>query len=103
VTQAEIEAVIGPVEVGGGGESPGQHPKHYSPRTQVILGPSPTTGHGVRLDASNMPADPAGYAECLYRTLHDLDRQGFDWIAIEPPPETPEWAGVRDRLQRAAA
>jgi L-threonylcarbamoyladenylate synthase len=49
-----------------------------------------------------MPPEAAAYAERLYRVLHDLDAQGYDWIAIEPPPETPEWAGIRDRLRRAA-
>jgi L-threonylcarbamoyladenylate synthase len=55
VTQTQIEAVIGPVEVGAGAESPGQHPKHYSPRTKVILGDSPKTGRGIRLQSSNGP------------------------------------------------
>jgi L-threonylcarbamoyladenylate synthase len=45
---------------------------------------------------------PAAFAEHLYAKLHDLDRVGYDWIAIELPPDTPEWAGVRDRLERAA-
>jgi L-threonylcarbamoyladenylate synthase len=102
ISQHEIEAVIGLVETGAGAESPGQHPRHYSPRTPIILGDSPATGRGFRLDASNMPSDVAAYAESLYRLLHDLDHQHFDWIAIELPPETPEWAGVRDRLMRAA-
>jgi L-threonylcarbamoyladenylate synthase len=39
----------------------------------------------------------------LYETLHQVDAQGFDWIAVEKPPLTPEWAGIHDRLQRAAA
>ncbi len=103
ISQTDIEAVIGPVETGTGAESPGQHPKHYSPRTKVILGDSPQTGTGARLDATNMPAEPAAWAECLYRRLHDLDREGLDWIAIELPPDMPEWAGVRDRLTRAAS
>ena len=34
--------------------------------------------------------------------LHRLDTQRLDWIAVERPPETPEWAGVLDRLRRAA-
>jgi L-threonylcarbamoyladenylate synthase len=99
ISQPEIEAVIGPVEAGAGAESPGQHPKHYSPRTRVILGESPRNGKGIR---PVMPADPTAYAESLYRVLHDLDREGFDWIAFDAPPDTPEWAGIRDRLHRAA-
>jgi len=102
ISQPEIESVIGPVEVGAGAESPGQHPRHYSPRTRVVLGDAPDAGRGVRLDRKVMPQDPAQYAERLYRELHELDAQGYDWIAIEMPPDTPEWAGVRDRLMRAA-
>jgi L-threonylcarbamoyladenylate synthase len=102
VTRPQIEALIGPVEEGRGAESPGQHPKHYSPRTRIVLGDSPGTGRGFRLDRSNMPVDAAAYGERLYRVLHDLDRQGYDWISIEPPPDTSEWAGIRDRLQRAS-
>ena len=49
-----------------------------------------------------MPADPRAYAAALYETLHRLDAASLDWIAVENPPDTPEWAGVRDRLRRAA-
>ena len=49
-----------------------------------------------------MPADPAAFAERLYAVLHDLDRGYYDWIAFDLPPDTPEWAGIRDRLLRAA-
>ncbi len=98
ITRSQIEDAIGAVEIGGGAESPGQHPRHYSPRTPIILGPSPDTGRGTRLDLDWIPGDAAR----LYGLLHDLDREGYDWIAIELPPDTPEWAGVRDRLVRAA-
>jgi L-threonylcarbamoyladenylate synthase len=54
----------------------------------------------VRL--TDMPDNPTGYAAVLYARLHDLDGQGWDRILIELPPDTPEWAGVRDRLRRAA-
>jgi L-threonylcarbamoyladenylate synthase len=102
ISRTQIEDAIGPVDVGAGDESPGQHPKHYSPRTRVVIGDSPPEGRGVRLDSTNMPDAAAAYAEHLYRKLHELDQQGYDWIAIELPPDTPEWAGVRDRIIRAA-
>jgi L-threonylcarbamoyladenylate synthase len=101
ISQPEIEAVIGPVEAGAGAESPGQHPKHYSPKTRVVRD-MPSSGRGFSLKLADMPADPAAYAEALYRRLHELDTEGYDWIWVEMPPDTPEWAGVRDRLTRAA-
>lgn len=94
--------------------SPGQHKKHYSPRTRVLLvnhGKLPEQGRGAYLwitheakaaQAVRMPGHPEGYAAQLYRRLHDLDREGLDWIAVELPPETREWAAIRDRLTRAA-
>jgi L-threonylcarbamoyladenylate synthase len=107
IAQTQIEEIIGAIktgttETGTGVESPGQHPRHYSPHTPIVIGDSPDKGRGVRLDFSSMPRDAARYAEQLYRVLHDLDRQGHDWIAVELPPDTPEWAGIRDRLTRAA-
>src|ERR1035437_1941976 len=81
VSQTQIEEVVGTVEVGGGEESPGQHPRHYSPRTRVVIGDSPREGRGLRLDSASMPHDAAAYAEQLYRKLHELDRRDYDWIA----------------------
>jgi L-threonylcarbamoyladenylate synthase len=103
VSQTEIEQVIGPVEIGSGPESPGQHPRHYSPHTPLILGGLPTQGRGAELTLAKMPNEPKDYAERLYRLLHDLDRERYDWIWVELPPDTPEWAGIRDRLLRAAS
>lgn len=94
--------------------SPGQHKKHYSPRTRVLLvqhGRLPNEGRGAylwirheanALRAIPMPAEPEAYAAKLYSELHDLDREGLDWIAVELPPELREWAAIRDRLTRAA-
>lgn len=107
----EIEALIGPVEIAAGPvsgphASPGMHPRHYRPATALyLLAPSatPPAGRGAWLRLGReMPAGPLAYAAALYVTLHRLDRQGLDWIAVEPPPDTPEWAGVIDRLRRAA-
>jgi L-threonylcarbamoyladenylate synthase len=102
ISRTQIEEIVGPVEVGAGAESPGQHPKHYSPRTRVVVGDSPQEGRGIRLDSTNMPGEAKIYAESFYRTLHELDQQGHDWIAIQLPPDTPEWAGLRDRILRSA-
>jgi L-threonylcarbamoyladenylate synthase len=46
-------------------------------------------------------SDPASFASKLYRTLRDLDQQGWDLILFPEPPRGEEWDGVRDRLQRA--
>mgnify|MGYP000034057370 FL=1 len=50
-----------------------------------------------------MPDDAAEAARELFAVLRDFDAQGVRLIWIEQPPDTPEWAGVRDRLRRAAA
>ncbi|MBN9523476.1 threonylcarbamoyl-AMP synthase [bacterium] len=116
VTIPMIEAVVGrvtgivAVEEHGPARSPGQMTKHYSPRTPVTLidpGMTPLFQAGervaiLRLDGKRIPAEPTGYAAGLYAQLHELDAGTFDRILIEMPPDTPEWAGVRDRLTRAA-
>jgi L-threonylcarbamoyladenylate synthase len=95
--------------------APGMHPKHYSPRTPLILvktpGPLPDrrgaylwwNEAGLTARSVRMPADPSAYAARLYSVLHDLDREGWPWIAVEAPPDEPEWTAVLDRLRRASA
>jgi L-threonylcarbamoyladenylate synthase len=103
----EIESLIGPVQIAATAEgahpSPGMHPRHYRPTTPLYLlragGPFPP-GRGAWLPIAN--ADPLEYAAMLYSTLHLLDTEGWEWIAVERPPDSPEWAGVLDRLLRAA-
>ncbi|MBU0588261.1 MAG: threonylcarbamoyl-AMP synthase [Gammaproteobacteria bacterium] len=50
-----------------------------------------------------MPDDAAATAQQLFAVLREFDKAGVKLIWIETPPDTPEWEGVRDRLQRAAA
>ena len=50
-----------------------------------------------------MPDDASATAAQLFAVLRGLDDQGARLIWIETPPESPDWEGVRDRLQRAAA
>lgn len=93
----------------GAHASPGQHKRHYQPKTPLYLGSAPETGRGIWLwldtprAGLRMPREPRGYAAVLYETLHRLDKQGWDWIAVERPPAAPEWQGILDRLMRAAA
>ena len=49
-----------------------------------------------------MPAAPDGYARRLYAVLHALDDAGTAVVLVERPPADAAWAGVRDRLERAA-
>jgi L-threonylcarbamoyladenylate synthase len=107
ISQSELEAAIGVAILPPGVEtkmmSPGMHPRHYRPRTPLYLGTAERPGRGIVLRiGKEMPANPREYASALYETLHRLDAEGLDWIAVEPPPDTPEWAGVVDRLKRAA-
>lgn len=50
-----------------------------------------------------MPDDAAATAQQLFAVLREFDDQGVSLIWIETPPAAPEWDGVRDRLERAAA
>ena len=50
-----------------------------------------------------MPDDAQATAHQLFAVLRSFDAQGVKLIWVENVPATPEWDGVRDRLQRAAA
>ncbi|MDQ6663536.1 MAG: L-threonylcarbamoyladenylate synthase [Acidobacteriota bacterium] len=116
ISREQIESIIGPIALAeqtaeGPHASPGQHPRHYRPRTPLLFGRPPVEGRGAYLWIHEsagahlcikMPSDAAAYAAQLYQTLHELDRQSLDWIAVEPPPAAPAWLGVADRLRRAS-
>jgi L-threonylcarbamoyladenylate synthase len=107
ISQADLEAVTGvPWKTGIGSrdssESPGLHPRHYAPRTPFYvlpIGKCRPAGNGRVID---LPGNPHSYAAALYAELHKADAEGWDWIAVEKPPDTPEWAGILDRIQRAS-
>ena len=104
--QAVIEGAAHP--------APGMHVRHYSPRTPVLLvsHPNELPGRGgaylfrkksgIVSRCLRMPMTPDDYAARLYAVLHELDQENWPWIGIEMPPDKPEWAAIRDRLQRAA-
>lgn len=111
VTAAQIANVIGqnvqhgtmvlaPTEAS---TSPGQHEKHYAPKTPAFrFHPSQRSA----LDLTNaavieITLDPQSYARNFYARLRLLDTQDLKAIYIEMPPDTPEWLAVRDRIRRA--
>jgi L-threonylcarbamoyladenylate synthase len=122
ISRTELEAVVGPVanapEVQAGAHpAPGMYPRHYSPRTPLLLvkdGKLPDQGQGIYLQHQHppsradiktiqMPAAAPAYAAALYDKLHEADAAGHDWIAVDTPPDSADWEAVQDRLRRAAA
>lgn len=72
----------------------------------LLLGPAggdadPTVAAAAR-HVERLPLDPGAYARELYSVLHRMDDLGCDLLLVQAPPATPPWAGIRDRLRRAA-
>jgi L-threonylcarbamoyladenylate synthase len=98
---------------------------HYAPRAKVRLMTAADIAHKLQalgphannlgLWSAKRPEGGAGVlwrqqaatseqaAHDLFSVLRDLDARGVMQIWVQLPPDTPEWEGVRDRLQRAAA
>ena len=57
----------------------------------------------VGVQQTRMPSDPNACAHDLFAQLRAFDEAGVDQIWVEQPPDLPEWAGVLDRLTRAAS
>jgi L-threonylcarbamoyladenylate synthase len=61
----------------------------------------PSAEHFARV--SVIPHDAEAFARAIYAELHRCDEAGAELIVVETPPESPEWSGIADRLQRASA
>ena len=103
---------------------PGSLASHYAPRAplklvqpdeienyvrrQVVQPPVAVVARRGRPRDSKValwqvaPETPEEYARLLYATLRRLDDAGCGLIVVEALPLLPEWAAVRDRLDRAA-
>jgi len=122
IPRSEIESLIGPIATAadpatGPHPAPGLHPRHYSPHTTLYLasnGKLPDQGEGIYLQHQHppsraniairqMPQRAAEYAAALYEVLHQADAENYSWIAVDLPPNTPDWEAVHDRLRRAAS
>jgi L-threonylcarbamoyladenylate synthase len=120
ISKADLQTIV---EVRDKTESSPRHSggleRHYSPRTPARLVPTHALDREIshlknriavlafsrpdeRVDYwLRMPREPVGYAQKLYAALRELDGAGCELLLVEAPPESPEWAAVRDRLIRA--
>ena len=120
IAKAELEKFV---ELKEGTESSPRHSggleRHYSPHTPARMVPTHALDKEItrlkdkvavlafsrpdeRVDYwLRMPREPQGYAQRLYAALREVDGAGCELILVEAPPETAEWAAVRDRLVRA--
>lgn len=69
----------------------------------AVYARSPVRSASARVLLRRMPDDADTTAQQLFAALRAFDAAGVRLIWVETPPETPDWEGVRDRLQRAAA
>lgn len=69
----------------------------------AIWSRTPVRSRSQRVLQRRMPDDAATAAQQLFAVLRAFDAEGVKLIWVETPPADPEWEGVRDRLQRAAA
>jgi L-threonylcarbamoyladenylate synthase len=64
---------------------------------------TPLHTESPHLQQRRMPDSAEACAQELFAVLRQLDQPGIKLIWVEQLPDGPEWDGVRDRLQRAAA
>jgi len=69
----------------------------------AVYARTPLKAPGAQVIVRRMPDDAAATAQQLFAVLRGFDDAGVKLIWVETPPAEPEWDGVRDRLQRAAA
>ena len=129
LSREQIEQVLGRPLAQADADSPrasGTLESHYAPNAPVRLvdtptlsrllaGPPPLPGEVVAIYSRlasgvgpdwlhrAMPDDAAAVAHELFAVLRGFDAAGASAIWVEQPPPGPQWHGVRDRLQRAAA
>ena len=132
ITRAQVQAACGIAPLSKE-ELPAQTPRasgtleaHYAPNAKVRLMDAKSLQTGLdllgaeaahiavyaravlrtassRLVMRRMPDDAAATAQELFAVLRSFDDEGVKLIWVETPPATPDWEGVRDRLERAAA
>lgn len=120
----ELERVLGPIRRSGSNPgrpmSPGQLPRHYAPRTPLVLcddGTEPPAsartglltlrpprgaGRFAAVEVLSADGDLAEAAANLFAALHRLDGAKLDAIVAFRVPEAGLGLAINDRLRRAA-
>lgn len=131
ITKEQIEKTTG-MQVGKRPEDNMRHSgglsAHYAPKTRLLIATSEnktqliallktpakiawlaweapaqfTDSIQSNLVIQTFPKDNLQAAKSLYQLLRELDAKAYDYLVFPKLPDTDEWAGVRDRLQRAA-
>jgi L-threonylcarbamoyladenylate synthase len=120
ISKQELESAIGTVneKTASSPRHSGGLERHYAPRTPARLVPAHALDREISKGKSiavlafsrpdervdfwlRMPREPQAYAQKLYAALRELDGAECELILVEAPPESAEWAAVRDRLKRA--
>jgi len=131
ITPEQIAAVSGVLpelpgaRVGGAPRVSGSLAAHYAPQTPVRLVATeqlPEVLRGLKQEGKRfgllahgslaglaaphalrlLPANAEGYARGVYAALRELDQAGNELIVVEAVPPESAWAGIADRLRRAA-
>jgi L-threonylcarbamoyladenylate synthase len=125
-----LQSALEAVEEGRERPSPGMGRRHYAPATPIEIASdrATTLARVAELEASGqrvcavvfrdtlrsderdpgaplhvLPADVDAAGAALYALLHELDKQKYARIVVEPPPTEPGWEAIADRLKRAAS
>lgn len=132
ISLSMLQSAVPEAKVSAGGNAPSENStpgslsSHYQPRTQIRLMPRKSLQDAIHIigkAAKNigiytrtpmdrlspamprvaMSNDPTTAAQNLYADLHSIDDMNLKLVWVETPPDTEEWAAVRDRLEKAAA
>jgi L-threonylcarbamoyladenylate synthase len=78
-------------------------PFNFQPATRFVIAHTHIPSGEAFAGVSVIPHNAEAFARAIYAELHRGDEAGADLIVVEAPPDSPEWAGIADRLRRAAA
>lgn len=118
ITRKQIEEMVRVTDAKSMVRHSGGLERHYAPRTPARMVPTHALDREIAKGKSvavlafsrpdervdfwlRMPREPQAYAQRLYAALRELDGADCKQILVEAPPDTAEWAAVRDRLKRA--